>query len=96
MSETLTRGLVETHLMSFADVYSEVQRDGVTRWAWALSEAAVGTHPLPENRECSFEFASREAAIKYAFGWIRRNRPELEKAAVQEAKDGIRYRAKKE
>lgn len=92
--EKLTRELIETHLMSFIEVHSEVQRDGVTRWAWVLSPMAGEAYNRQlEDREFSFEFKSFETARNFAFGWIRRNRPDLERAAVQEAKDGIHYRA---
>lgn len=92
--EQLTRSLVESHLMSFIEIYSEEQDDGVVRWAWALSPMADGgIYREIVDSELSFKFKSREAAINYAFGWIRRNRKDIEKAAVKEAKEGIRYRA---
>jgi len=92
--EKLTRGLVEDHLMSYIEIKSEVQGDGVTRWAWCLS-ALAGEPPNGEieKREFSFEFKSHDAARNFAFGWVRRNRPMLERAAVLEARSGIRYRA---
>jgi hypothetical protein len=92
--EKLTGEIIESHLMSFIEVHSEVQPDGVTRWAWVLSPMAGEAYNRQlEERELMFEFKSFEAARNYAFGWIRRNRPGLERAAVQEAKDGIHYRA---
>ncbi|MEN2425946.1 hypothetical protein AA0N74_07890 [Chromobacterium vaccinii] len=90
--EKLTRELVEAQLMSFIELHSEVQRDGVTRWAWALSPMAGHSAEL-EDRELSFQYKSQETAQNYALGWIRRNRPDLEKAAVREAQAGINYRA---
>lgn len=92
--EKLTRELIETHLMSFIEIKSEEQQDGVTRWAWVLSPmAGEAFNRQLEDREFSFQYKSHDAARNFAFGWIRRNRPDLEKAAVQESKDGIHYRA---
>jgi len=94
--ETLTRDLIEYHLMSCIEIHSEEQRDGVTRFAWSLSEMAVPTGRLEvEEREWSFQYKSFEAARNFAFGWIRRNRPDLESAAKTEAIEGIHYRASK-
>lgn len=94
--EKLTRDLIESHLMSCINIHSEEQKDGVTRFAWELSTMAVpaGRYEV-EDREFSFEFKSFESARNFAFGWIRRNRPCLEKAAKNEAMEGIRYRASK-
>jgi hypothetical protein len=94
--ETLSRELVETHLMSYIDTFSARQPDGVIRWAWALSDVARDessgrTNPLDDEYE--FKFRSYEAARDFAFGWIRRNRPALERAAVRDAGEGTRYRA---
>lgn len=94
--ESLTRELIDSQLMIFVEVMSEEQRDGVTRWGWVLTKMAGETESRQlEKREFSFEFSSFETARNYALGWIRLNRPALEKAAVQEAIDGIRYRASK-
>lgn len=94
MSEKLTRELIESHLMSFIEIESREQRDGVTRWAWVLSPVAGESHVSDDkDREMSFEFKSFEAARNFALGWIRRHRPMFYAAAVQEAKDGIKYRA---
>lgn len=96
MEEKLTRELIETHLMSFINIMSQQQDDGVTRWAWTLSEMAEEAYNREvEENEFEFRFSSYEAARNFAFGWIRRNRPEYEKAAVREAKEGIQYRASK-
>lgn len=95
-SEKLTRALIESHLMSFIEIRSEEQRDNVVRYAWALSSMAdEARNRNVEDREWSFEFSSHDAARNFAFGWIRRNRPQLIAAAKKEAKDGIAYRASK-
>lgn len=95
-TESLTKELVESHLMSCIDIHSQEQRDGVTRYAWALNEMAEPAGRLAvEDREWSFEFSSRESATNFALMWIRQNRPDLEKAAVAEAREGMRYRASK-
>lgn len=91
--ETLTRDLIEDHLFSCVELMSEKQGDGAVRWAWTLTDMAYQGQALIHQRECSFEFSSRDAAMRFAFGWIKRNRPDLEAAAVREAKEGIRYRA---
>lgn len=93
--EALTRDLINSHLMSFIETHSAVQRDGVTRWAWSLSEVAdsIRRRAEIEDREWSYEFQSFEAARDFALGWIRTNRQDLVRAATQEAKDGIHYRA---
>ena len=92
--ETLTRELIETHLMSFIEIKSEVQRDGVTRWAWVLSPMAGEPHSRQlEENEFEFKYQSHDTARDYAFGWIKRHRPKLLEAAVDEAKAGIKYRA---
>jgi hypothetical protein len=92
MSEKLTRDLIETHLMSCINIHSAEQKDGVIRFAWELVMRKAPQDEIEEH-EFDHRFSSHEAAKNYAFGWIRRNRPDLEKAAVQEAKDGIHYRA---
>lgn len=92
--EKLTRGLIEDHLFSAIELSSKECRDGNVRWAWCLSP--LGRCPPNENLhpdEDQYRFESRETAMKFAFGWIKRNRPDLERAAVAEARDGIRYRA---
>lgn len=111
--ETLTRELVEAHLMSCVEINSAVQGDGVRRWAWRLTPMAGRKYDHRADKEIkemdrelgmkrnppgvgagySYEYSSREAAINFAFGWIRRNRPDLERAATAEAREGIRYRA---
>ncbi len=94
--ETLTRDLIESHLMSAIELSSAKQRDGVERWAWCLS--ALGRTPPNDELhpdEDQYKFESRDSAMRFAFGWIARNRPDLERAAVAEAKEGIAYRAKK-
>ena len=92
--EKLTRNLIECHLMSAIEVSGRVQRDGVERWAWCLSASVVPPSIYLGAREESFEFQSAETARKFAFGWIARNRPDLERAAVREALEGIAYRAR--
>lgn len=92
--EKLTRELINSHLMSFVEIMSEVQADGATRWGWTLSPMVGESYGRQmEDREFSFEFSSFETARCFAFGWIRRNRPDLERAATQEARDGIHYRS---
>lgn len=92
--ETLTRDLIETHLMSSIDIHSEEQKDGVTRFAWALSKMATPHNDREtDEREWSFEFKSYDSARNFALGWIRKHRPDLERAAKQEAIEGIKYRA---
>lgn len=92
--ETLTSELVDAHMMSFIEIMSEAQADGVTRYAWALSPmAGEPASSGAEDHEWSFEYSSHDAARNFALGWLRRNRPELERAAVKEAWAGIRYRA---
>lgn len=94
--EKLTQDLIETHMMSFIDIHSEEQNDGVTRFAWALNEMSEPERGREiKDREWSFQYKSFEAARDYAFGWIRRNAPHLVAAAKQEALDGIKYRASK-
>lgn len=93
--ETVTAELIDTHLMSFIEIYSAEQRDGVTRYAWNLSPMANAEFRREcEPHEFSYEYESHASARRYAFGWIRRNRPDLREAARHEAIDGIRYRAK--
>lgn len=94
--EKLTRELIKSHLMSCINIHSQEQQDGATRFAWELSAMAApaGRYEV-EEREFSFEFKSHESARNFAFGWIRRNRPDLEVAAKNEAIEGIRYRASK-
>lgn len=91
--EKLTRALVESHLMSFVDIVSEAQADGVTRWAWGINQEYSNT-PYCEDKEWSFQFKTFETARNYAFGWIRRNRKDLMRAAVSEARKGIEYRSR--
>lgn len=93
MAEKLTRELVESHLMSFVELKSRVTPRGTTRWAWILSAMAAPERRDLEEDEFEFRYKSQEAARNYALGWIRKNRPDLQKAAVQEAADGIHYRA---
>jgi len=89
-AEKLTRALIECHLMSFIEIE---KKEGAERWAWGLSEMAV---PRAEaGVDGIYKFTSAQAAQNYAFGWIRRNRPDIERIAMQEAKDGIAYRASK-
>lgn len=90
--EQLTRDLIETHLLSYVEFRSEETRNG-TRWAWCLSPMANASYGSEvAAHEWSFEYKSFEAARNYALKWLRENRKDLEAAAVQEARDGIRYR----
>jgi hypothetical protein len=94
-NEVLTRDLIRSHLFSAIEITSQEQRDGVVRWAWCLSP--LGRCPPNDNLhrdEDRHYFKSRESATRFALGWVRRNRPDLEAAAVREAKEGIAYRAK--
>ena len=92
--EKLTRQLVESHLMSFIEICSEKQRDGVVRWAWGLTEMAGAKQH--DGQQFEYKFSSSEAATKFAIGWIKRNNPNLVAIAKSEALEGIRYRALKQ
>ena len=92
--EKLTRELIESHLMSCINIHSEEQKDGITRFAWELTRRLAPQDDTNET-EWEYKFKSYETARNFAFGWIRRNRPDLEKAAKSEALEGIRYRASK-
>ncbi len=92
-SEKLTRELIESHLFSAIEVSSKEFEGGAVRWAWCLSR--VGRTPPNDDLnddEDQYRFSSREAAIRFAFGWVARNRPDLERAAVAEAREGLAYR----
>lgn len=97
--EKLTRELIESHLFSMIDVIDQRQGDGVYRWAWDWSP--FGATFLPdENQERLdsapvgvFKFESRDSAMRFAFKWISENLPRLEDAAVDEAREGLKYRA---
>lgn len=93
--EKLTRELIDSHLMSFIETSSAVQRDGVTRWAWSLSSVAAHRRGQQEveGREWSYEFRSFETARDFALGWIRTEMKDLVRAATDAAKEGIRYRS---
>jgi len=61
--------------------------DGKT-WGWALAKVA---DPSSSN---SFRhgFKTREAAYRFAAGWIKRNRPDLIRAAHAEEREGAKWR----
>ena len=88
--------LVESHLMSYVEIMSEEQRDGIVRWAWTFSPTAVKEHEKAECEasEWEFRFESHESAARYALGWLRRNRPAWVRAAEKEALEGVYYRAR--
>ena len=91
--EKLTRKLIAAHLFSFITLSSK-NVNGVQRWAWALSPMGDNMQrSMMDESEDVFKFSSRDTAMNFALGWITRNRPDLEKAAVAEAKQGIAYRA---
>lgn len=97
--EKLTRDLIESHLFSLIDLRDQKQPDGVYRWAWDWSE--FGTTFLfaekPDVVESApvgvHRFASRDSAMRFAFMWISQNLPNMEEVAVNEAREGLRYRA---
>lgn len=94
MKENLTRELVESHLMSFIEIQQETGARGVVRYAWTLSPMCGGPiNRQMEPAEGRFSYKSAESVRNHAMGWIRKNRPDLEKAAAKEALEGIRYRA---
>ena len=88
--ETLTRELIESHLMSFIETSED---PSTRRWAWSLSDLATEPARTLAPEEGVYRFKTHETARNFAFGWIRANRPDLERAAVHEAREGIRYRA---
>lgn len=92
--EKLTRELIESHLMSCVNIHSEEQKDGVTRFAWELTMRKAPQDEIEET-EWEYKFSSYSSARNFAFGWIRRNRPDLVTAAKSEAIEGIKYRASK-
>lgn len=92
--EKLTKELVDAHLMSFVEISPSVGQKGGISFAWKLSNMVDG----PINRQLAqtegkFAFKTAGMALSYALEWIRKNMPDLEQAAVKEAKEGIRYRA---
>lgn len=104
MSEKITRADVESILFGYIYLSSATQKDGVERWAFDLSElgmhAAMLDHPMSwyerhaEHEFGKHRFSSRDAAMRYAFGWMRRNMPNVESGAMQELRDGAAYRSK--
>lgn len=87
--EALSRALVEAQLMSFVDVFSEGGH-----WDWTLNSMADGvTTARPPDDWNHARFATREGAVLNFFRWLEASAPELERAAVAEARAGIRYRA---
>lgn len=95
-AEALTQQLVETHIASCIEIHDAVQKDGVTRFAWALNEMAepVGRQAA-EQREWSYEFATYNKAMTFAIMWLRQHRQDVVDAAKKDAIEGIRYRAYK-
>lgn len=92
--EKVTADLIRLHMMAFVDITPEAGADGVVRWAWNLSPMAEPLTSVEEVGAMAFEprFTSFEAARNFAIGWLRRHRPQLERNAVIEAEEGVRYR----
>lgn len=98
MSEKITRADVEALLFGYIELKSEVQSDGVERWAFDLSSLGVQTAMLDQPMSWyehhsshefdRYKFSSRNAAMRYAFGWLRRNMPNIEAGAVRELRNG--------
>ena len=99
--ELLSRELIESHLFSMIDLTDQRQSDGVYRWAWDWS--VFGTTFLQEEDQVALDsapvnthkFESRDSAMRFAFMWISQNLRNLEDAAINEAREGLRYRAAK-
>jgi hypothetical protein len=93
-----TRADVETELFGFIELLSEVQSDGVERWAFTLSQLGTRTAMLDnpmswyeyhcEREFEKYRFSSRESAMRYAFGWLRRNMPNVEAETVRLLRQG--------
>jgi hypothetical protein len=104
MTEKITRADVEALLFGFIELDSRIQNDGIERWAFDLSrfgmEKAMLHHPSSwyehhaEHEFGKYKFSNRDAAMRYAFGWLRRNMPNIEPGVIQELRDGIAYRSK--
>lgn len=92
--EKLTQELIEAHMCSFIETHGKKQGDGVVRYAWGLTEMATGQR-LRDTEFSDYKFESAASAQNFAIGWIRRNKPNLEQIAKNEAIAGIKYRASK-
>ena len=93
MEELITKALIESHLMSFIEVHQNKVTQGDGTYAWHLTAMVGGpVNRLLEPGEGQFKFKTAVTAKADALNWIRKNRPDLEKAAVKEAAESIRYR----
>ena len=61
--------------------------DGKT-WGWALAKIADPS----SSSSFRYGFKTREAAYRFAAGWIKRNRPDLIRAAHAEEREGAKWR----